>query len=366
MKLCEGSPIVLNPISTYSERNAKPDAVIDRLKSKAAGQRAYRLCEIALDTDFSVTWSDSPIRLSPASLKRFCAIVGVPLGLLKSESAGGTKSQRRITELVNDRLSRMEEGFTAVIDSNTGTIEGVMSPKYKRLPNVEAAEFVMKSVNMEEYDIARFRMEETRMALDFATKRNDGTPDQKALLKVGDPIRAGFSLSNSEDADAMVDMSTYIERLRCLNGAVMAEKGAGGSVRHIGKAFYQRFATLLAATQNTTRSVFGDIVPMRAVPVSAEEGEAVRAVLSSQFSDRVAGRIMSDAATNADELVGVVQNNGKHDPLTTEAGNLISVYNIWNGITFQGHDAPTIDRRRTYEAFGGAFIRQWRSLVAVN
>lgn len=366
MKLCEGSPIVLNPISTYTERNAKPDDVIARLKAKAEGQRAYRLCEITFDDDFSVTWSDAPLRLSPASIKRFCGIVGVPIGLLKSESASGTRSMRRMTELVNDRLSRMEEGFTAVIDSNTGTIEGVMSPKYKRLPNIEAAEFVMKSVDMGEYDIARFRMEETRMALDFATKRNDGTPDQKALLRVGDPIRAGFSLSNSEDADAMVDISTFIERLRCLNGAIVAEKGAGGSVRHIGKAFYQRFATLLAATQNTTRGIFGDIAPMRTVPISAEEGEAVQATISAYFSDRVVGRIMSDAAMNADELAGVVQNNGKHDPLTTESGNLISVYNIWNGITFQGHDAPTIDRRRTYEAFGGSFIRHWRSIVAVN
>lgn len=366
MKLCADSPIVLNPVSTHLERNATPDRVLKRLEEKASHQQAFRLCEIALDADFSVTWSEKPIRLSVASIKRFCSVLGVPIGLLKSESASGTKSARRITELVNERLSRMDEGFTAVIDHSTGTIEGVMSPKYKRLPNADAAKFAMQSVNMDDYDIARFTMEETRMAIDFATKRNDGTPDQKALLKVGDPIRAGFSLFNSEDADATVDMSTFIERLRCLNGAVMAEKGVGGSVRHIGKAFYQRFATLLSATQNTTQTVFGDILPMRTVPISAEEGEAVQAALTLEFSDRIATRIMADAAANADELAGVVQNNGKADPIVTEAGNMISAYNVWNGITFQGHDAGSIVRRRAYEAFGGAFVRQWRSLIAVK
>ncbi|MCF1193614.1 hypothetical protein LRR18_18670, partial [Mangrovimonas sp. AS39] len=88
----------------------------------------------------------------------------------------------------------MDEGYTVVVDGST--IEGILSPKYKRLPNVDAASFVFDRLDMSAHLISRFRMEETRMAVDITSRRNDILPEQKALLQVGDPIRFGVSLFN--------------------------------------------------------------------------------------------------------------------------------------------------------------------------
>lgn len=363
--ICTNSPFRVNDIQCVSLEQPTPDTVVEALTKKAQRQTAYRLCEVTLDDNFEVCWSNDPMRFSTASIRRLCETIGIPFALLREESKRGTRCQRRILELVNDRIGSMDEGYTVVVDGST--IEGILSPKYKRLPNVDAASFVFDRLDMSAHLISRFRMEETRMAVDITSRRNDILPEQKALLQVGDPIRFGVSLFNSEDAEAAVDMAAFLERLRCLNGATTMDGNFGkSSVRHVGRHFFERFSTLLDYTQKSAATAFSNMLPMRATAISGEESSALHDFVAGSLGERMAVRVLADAAENANELAGAVSSTSKSDPLTTHAGNLISPYNVWNGITFQGHDAQSIDKRRKIEAFGGAFLKTWDSLVACN
>lgn len=366
MLLCEGSTIRVHKPKVFALDKPTPDKAVALLREKAARQTAYRMRDIVLDETMAVTWAEKPMRFSERSINRLASTVGIPLNFIRSESMRGTRAARRMTEIVNERLSDLDEGFTAVVDDDT--IEGVLSPKYKRLPNADAADFMMNRIDMGTHEIARLVLEETRMALDIVNIGTDILPAQKSLLKVGDPIRFGTQLFNSEDAEASVETLTFVERLRCLNGATMTEKGKGcGRIRHTGEQFFARFAGLLDAAQSDASRVFDHLLPMRTTAISAEESAAIFAAISDTFSEKTAERVFEDAAINVAETPGELVATTKTEPLRRGGdGDLISVFNLWNGMTFQGHDARNLNHRRALEAFGGAFLRDWNRFVAVN
>lgn len=365
MLLCEGSSVTLNVPKSVSLVAPTPDAVLKTLRDKAANQTAYKMNDLHVDASFGVTWGD--LRFSRRSFRRMASVIGVPAKFLATESCRGRSAQSRIADIVNERLAGLDDGFTAVVDAGTCTIEGVMSPTYKRLASIDAVQFILDKADMGAHEVARFRLEETRMELDLVSSRTDLLPEQKALLSVGDPLRFGLSIFNSEDADSFVEVLTFIERLRCKNGATMRDAGKAGRIRHVGDAFFQRFASVLGAVTAEAGKVFGRFMPMRSLAISADETESLVNYLSNRFPERVVDRIMDDAYLNVDDTIGELMETKKVEPLRRASDNsLVSVYNVWNGITFQGHEAKSLDQRRKYEAVGGDFVREFSSFISSN
>jgi hypothetical protein len=363
MRLCTGSAIEVNKPQTTTLTKPSREEALTILRDKAARQQAYRLTDLRLDETFNVEWSDKPLRFSSQSIARLAAVTGVPMRFMREESVKGGRAARRLAEIVNERLCDTGDGFTAVIDG--GTIEGVLSPKYKRLPNYDAAEFALSRLDMSSREITRLTLEETRMAVDVVSLNMNTTPVQKSLLKVGDPLRNGISLFNSEDADSCLEVHTFLERLRCTNGATINERGDGFRLRHTGEAFFARYAALVDTMQTNESRVYDHLTTMRQTAISHEEGEVVFATLARDFSERFAVRVLDDAAANTAETPSELVTTAKQEPLRRNGtGDIISVYNVWNGITFQGHEAPDLRRRRAIEAYGGAFLTGWQSYIA--
>jgi len=53
-------------------------------------------------------------------------------------------------------------------------------------------------------------------------------------IKVGDPVRGGISLRNSDVGQGILEMATFIEVLRCKNGAVIRQNMEGMTRKHFG------------------------------------------------------------------------------------------------------------------------------------
>jgi hypothetical protein len=113
-------------------------------------------------------------------------------------------------------------------DSGPPTARAWLSDRYRRLDNIEIATKLLPEFSRLGTDVTfhNAAITDTRFYLRATF------PSMEKAVKVGDPVRWGVQIKNSEVGAGQFDISNFVLRLACTNGMVVSKVM---SARHVGK-----------------------------------------------------------------------------------------------------------------------------------
>ena len=108
-----------------------------------------------------------------------------------------------------------------------GEVRAVLSPGYRIRDNLDLMECVVPILREANCKVESCNVSETHLHIQATL------PTLERELKLGDVVRAGIVISNSEVGAGKTKVMPMVYRLRCLNGMVIMEGGMGAA--HIGR-----------------------------------------------------------------------------------------------------------------------------------
>ena len=119
---------------------------------------------------------------------------------------------------INNRLLH-EKNESRLVRTMDGTARAFLSDKYRRLDNDDIAALVLPYIqeNQIGLDIESAYVNEKKLFFQIVSKKIEGE------IRVGDTLRAGFILSNSEVGLGALSIRPLIYRLACTNGMIVQD-----------------------------------------------------------------------------------------------------------------------------------------------
>ena len=99
-----------------------------------------------------------------------------------------------------------------------GTARAFLSDRYRRLDHGDLAEAVLPIILAQQLQVVSCEITARKLYLQVVNQR------QEAEVRPGDPVQAGFILTNSEVGHGALQLQPLIFRLVCTNGLVLPEK----------------------------------------------------------------------------------------------------------------------------------------------
>jgi len=262
------------------------------------------------------------------------------------------------SDIVNRLLS--EDDRTFFFRTHEDVARAVLSDRYKAIDNVEvliAAAPVLKDMSIEFLSAS---ISDTRMYLQVSF------PGMEGEVEVGDTVRYGLTITNSEVGMGMVRVSPTLWRLVCSNGMV---RQTAIKHRHIGRQMdmgedygIYRDETRLA-DQKAFRLKLQDTIQMS---------------VNEAFFEDLLGRAKSANGQTIEKVAATVKNVTRHfqmdesreedlmDALAIEARP--PRWKISNAVTGLCHKTTSLDTRFEYEKIGMQIIdmgdREWKKILA--
>lgn len=239
-----------------------------------------------------------------------------------------------------------------------GDTRAFLSNRYQRIENEEIADIVLPILaDIPDVQIVSSEITERRMYIQAVAPRIQGD------VKVGDTVQAGVVIGNSETGHGSVSVAALDWRLRCLNGAISADKFRA---YHVGKQI------------EDNAELWGDDTKKaddRAVLLKVRDmvKAAVDAVRFRERIERMQG-LTQIKATDVEHAVEVLAQ--KVNATDDERGGILrslieggdlSAWGMLNAVTAQAHTARSYDRAVDFEAAGGQLLAlapsEWREIV---
>ena len=231
-------------------------------------------------------------------------------------------------------------------------LRGMMSDSYHRYENIDAMQVVLPVLEQRKATITSCEVTEKHLYLQAFSK------NLKAEIRVGDWIRAGAIISNSELGYGSVKVEPTAERLACMNGMVI---GVPMRKYHVGRK--NEFDGDLAKFFSSKTNELDDRVfwmKVKDVVAGAFDEAMFKANVEQlkQLADvKIAPKEVEDAveltaqvfALTDDEQSGVLANIIKSNDLTQ--------WGLANAVTALAHDADNYERSVEFERFGGDIMR---------
>jgi Domain of unknown function (DUF932) len=246
-----------------------------------------------------------------------------------------------------------------------GAARAFLSDRYRRLDHGGVMEVALPLIWEQQLEVVSCEITARKLYLQVVNARH------QADVKPGDPVQAGFILTNSEVGHGALHLQPLIYRLVCTNGLVIAEKQDYTLTRHhVGRAhetgalerFYSN-ETLAAADQTFWLQV----------------RDTIRAALKGAFFERAVSQLR-DATTQpiTGDPVKVVELAAQTFGLSeTERGSVLqhliadgdlSRYGLLNAMTRTGEDAQSYDRAVELQTIGSEVLRlpasAWQRMAA--
>lgn len=267
-----------------------------------------------------------------------------------------------LTNLVNGLLHR--EPTKRMVRLLDGQMRAFVSDRYRRLDNFDLMANVVLPVLDEHPDmsIVSWSLSETRLYIKTTLPR-------ELEVRVGDPVRAGVIVSNSEVGAGSVVVAPYTEVLACMNGAVHMEYGKRR--HHVGRridvddeaayelysdltmqlddaAFWSKCADLMRAAANEVvfESIINDMRELAGIPIPAAPVEAIK-VLAQKHN-----------LTQGEEEMSLTN---------LIAGGDRTAWGYFNAITATAKATSDPDRRFDLERLAGTTLmvpEEWAALAA--
>lgn len=116
-----------------------------------------------------------------------------------------------------NRLMAEQKPERRMIRTLRGDARAFLSDRYRPLDHEEVAERILPMIEDHGFEIRSVKVTDSRFYLHAISPRLEGE------VRVGDPVRFGWLISNSEIGMGSLEFAPMIERLRCTNGMVIAE-----------------------------------------------------------------------------------------------------------------------------------------------
>jgi Domain of unknown function (DUF932) len=252
-----------------------------------------------------------------------------------------------------------------------GTARAVLSDAYRRLDNFEIANAVLPILgDLPGVEIRSCALTDTRMHIKAVTSIEG---EVEGSREVGDIVRAGVYVGNSEVGWGSVTVYPFVERLVCKNGMVSQTAGDGMMKRvHLGRRVDAdgvgrifRDATL-EADDKAFMLALGDVVR-----ASVDEARFHELVASMSEAAQSGGVSNVQAAVTL-----LAKNEGLHDNEASQvlqhlaAGGDLSRWGLLNAVTRTAEDSESYDRATDLEQLGGKILRytprQWEQLAVAT
>lgn len=247
-----------------------------------------------------------------------------------------------------------------------GRARAMLSNSYRRVDNYDVLEAVMPVFAERKGELKPVSMEvtETRLYVKMVSEKLVITP------KVGDAIRLGFVLSNSEVGLGAITLKAFTERLVCLNGMV---RESVLRAAHLGKRTDVTEAVELEGMTSDRTRLLEDAALMsklrdglsyvlsdaHAAKREQEVLAASQLELPPQLAPQVIEVVGKRLGLNGEERQGALGGLIK--------GGLLDAWGLSNAVTALGEGAESYDRATELEAAGGRVLDlgrgEWANVV---
>lgn len=325
-------------------KNPSADLVLDTVRKKNESIVFDALEGKTVDPTGMV--EQSGLRFSNYGFSRLCRALDVPKRFLDDMSK---YNPSLAADVLNDSIHRNGKKHLIAIDGNV--IEGVVTPSYARLENLHVAEAVTEVTDADKF--SSLRLEGLRMRLnrlgDFGDI-SDWTNNKEIIktlgFKKGDDLGGGIDVYNGEDGGKSFAVAAYIYRVLCENGMIgPASAGSENKKRlvHRGSGLREKAMVMIQRSQDMCQAYLEKMPIAASVALNALEQRELLSRLQQEFSLAFANRVMEKAAEEA-------RDEGHEDA--------VSLYNVFNGVTFQAHRSTSLDRARVVETYASKMLDQ--------
>ncbi|AFY97101.1 DUF932 domain-containing protein [Chamaesiphon minutus] len=267
-----------------------------------------------------------------------------------------------LAENVNHWLDERQDE-TSLIRTLRGQMRAFLSSRYRIVDNHEILAMVLPELSEmgSGIKIASCQVTDERMYLKVINT------DIEAAIAVGDPVQAGFILSNGEIGNSSISVEPFIMRLACTNGLILKDKKqrknhAGRSaensdlyaidtIQAIDDAFKLKVRDLVrnAISISTFQEAVADMQGARYNPITGNPVKAVEVTARSiGLSENESGLVL------------------KH---LIDAGDL-SQFGMLNAVTRTAEDIGSYDRATEVERLGSSVLylptTTWLEIATAN
>jgi len=240
-----------------------------------------------------------------------------------------------------------------------GDARAFLSNSYQRVDHIDVAEVAIPVLSdIPDVEIAAVDVTESRMYIQAVS------PRLRAEVGVGDVVRGGVIISNSEVGLGSISVASFFDRLRCKNGMVALEKFRQ---RHVGRqiddsetlwrddtrqaedrAILLKVRDMIRAAVDETRFA-GNVDKMRSLTGTRVVGDPAKAV------EVLAQKIDATDAERGGILRALIE------------GGDLSAWGLLNAVTAQAHSAASHDRNVEFQAAGGQLLElsaaEWKPIL---
>jgi hypothetical protein len=270
-------------------------------------------------------------------------------------------SPQLLSENVNHWCGQSED--TSLIRLLRGQLRAVLSDRYRIIDNNDILAMVLPELAEmgDGMKIASCQVTDSKMYIKVINT------EIEAAISVGDPVQAGFILSNSEIGNGSVSVEPFLYRLVCTNGLVLKCKRQRKN--HVGRVTENNdlyAIDTLAAIDNTFKLKLRDLVR--------------NAISITTFRSAVEDLQIAKTAIIVGNPVKAVELTAKAIGLNeSESGlvlsNLIrsgdlSKFGMLNAVTRAAEDVESYDRATEIERLGSSVLylpsTTWREVATAN
>ena len=263
-----------------------------------------------------------------------------------------------LVDNVNTWLGKRPHDERRMVRTLGGDVRAFLSNAYQRIENEEIASVVLPILaDIPGVEIVSAQITERRMYIQATT------PETRAV-KVGDEVRAGVIISNSEVGHGAVSIAPMVYRLVCLNGMVCPDGRFRGY--HVGRRVIETEALYADDTkQADDRAVL--------LKVRDHVKAAVDVIKFRERVERMSGLVEAKVTGNPEKAIEVLAkkigaSEGERVGILRSLieGQSLSAWGLLNAVTAQAHSAD-YDRGVEFESMGGQLLElaptEWKAIL---
>ena len=116
-----------------------------------------------------------------------------------------------------NRLLQTKTDERRMLRTLNGNVRAFLSDRYRPLDYVDVAERLLPMIREAGYQVVSAKITETKLYIHVISPRTEGE------LRVGDPVRFGWVISDSEVGMGSLSIQLFMDRLACTNGMIIPE-----------------------------------------------------------------------------------------------------------------------------------------------
>jgi hypothetical protein len=329
------------------QRESRRDFVVDTRHTRMTPERGLELESGDRDLSFAIT---------PVAHNQIAQRLEIPKRFYDRMCE---KHPDVLASAVNALFQR--EPDQRMIRTLDGRVRAFLSDRYRPLDNDELAEVVFPALSELDVEILSCEITERRLYIKFASV------SLEREVHVGDPIRAGGVLSNSEIGLGSLRIDDLDYRLVCLNGMI---RETVSRTSHLGRVTGMDGIDASEFFKDETRAADD-----RALMLKLRD--TVRGMFSPERFEARISQYQKAAEVKIEQPIETVQvlqrrlalTDGQRDSILTHLlqGNDLSQWGLANAVTQASQSVADYDEATELEKLGGRVIelrgQDWRQIA---